>query len=81
MFSGSLVQSALNRQQQMQDAYYALARDTGGLATFDDNDLAAGVVRAAHAIAGYYLIGYYTSNTAADGRFRRVRISTAGRLR
>ena len=78
MFSGALMQSALNRQQQMQDSYYALARDTGGRATFDDNDLTTGIVQAARAVGGYYLIGYYTANPAADGRYRRVRITLTG---
>jgi VWFA-related protein len=81
MFSGAMVQAGLNRQQLVQDSYYALARDTGGVATFDDNALAAGIARAARAVTGYYLIGYYTSNMTVDGRYRRVRISTAGSLR
>jgi hypothetical protein len=68
----------LNRQQQMQDSYYALARDTGGRATFDDNDLAGGIVNAARAVSGYYMIGYYSGNTSADGRYHRVRIALAG---
>jgi VWFA-related protein len=78
MFSGTFMQSALNRQQQMQDSYYALARDTGGRATFDDNDLAGGIVNAARAVSGYYMIGYYSGNTSADGRYHRVRIALAG---
>ena len=75
MFSGTLLQAALNRQQQMQDSYYALARDTGGRAMYDDNDLTAGIVNAARAVTGYYMIGYYTANAAADGRYRRVKIA------
>jgi VWFA-related protein len=78
MFSGTFMQSALNRQQQMQDSYYALARDTGGRATFDDNDLAGGIANAARAVSGYYMIGYYSGNTSADGRYHRVRIALAG---
>ena len=79
MFSGALAQAAELKQQQSQDTYYALARDTGGRAMFDDNNLALGIARAAQAVTGYYMIGYYTSNTAADGRFRRVNVAvTAG---
>jgi VWFA-related protein len=81
MFSGALLEAGLNRQQQIQDSYYALARDTGGRATFDDNDLAAGMARAARAVTGYYLIGYYTSNPIPDGRYRRVRIALTGASR
>jgi VWFA-related protein len=78
MFSGMLLQAALNRQQQMQDSYYALARDTGGRAVYDDNDLAAGIVSATRAVTGYYMVGYYTANAAADGRYRRVKIALTG---
>jgi hypothetical protein len=44
----------------------------------DYNDLSAGIVQAAQAVTSYYIIGYYSSHTATDGRFRRVRISLAG---
>jgi VWFA-related protein len=80
MFNGTLVQAALNRQLQSQDSYYALARDTGGRAMFDTNDLSLGIVQAARAVTGYYMLGYYTSNTAADGRYRRVKIALSGGL-
>jgi VWFA-related protein len=75
MFSGALAQTATLKQQQAQDTYYALARDTGGRAMFDNNDLALGIAQAAHAATGYYIVGYYTSNTAADGRLRHVKIA------
>jgi VWFA-related protein len=78
MFSGALAQAATTRQQQSQDTYYALAKDTGGKAMFDNNDLSLGIVQAARAVTGYYMIGYYTTNTATDGRFRRVNISLVG---
>ena len=77
MFSGTIAQAATTRQQQSQDSYYALAKDTGGRAMFDNNDLSMGIVQAAKAVTGYYILGYYTTNTATDGRFRRVRISVA----
>jgi VWFA-related protein len=78
MFSGALAQAATIKQQQSQDTYYALAKDTGGRAMFDDNDLSRGISQAARAVTGYYMIGYYTTNPAADGRFRRVTIAVAG---
>jgi len=77
MFSGTLVQSALTRQLQSQDSYYALAKDTGGRAMFDQNDLSAGIANAARAVTGYYMVAYYTANPAADGRYRRVKITLA----
>ncbi len=75
MFSGTLAQAAIGRQQQGQDTLYALAKDTGGRAMFDNNDLALGITQAAEAVTGYYILGYYTKNTATDGRYRRVKVS------
>jgi hypothetical protein len=66
--------------QRSQDSLYALAKDTGGRAMFDYNDLSAGIVQAAESMTSYYLVGYYSSHTAADGRFRRVRVSLNGGL-
>ena len=80
MFSGTLAAAATTRGQQSQDTYYALAKDTGGRAMFDYNDLSLGIVQAAQAVTGYYMIGYYTANTATDGRFRRVKISLSADL-
>ena len=42
---------------------------------FDYNDLSLGIVQAAQAVTSYYMIGYYSTNTATDGRFRRVKVS------
>jgi hypothetical protein len=75
MFTGSGVQAMTTRFQQSQDTLYALAKDTGGKAFFDSNDLAYGIKQAADAMTSYYEVGYYPSRTVADGRFRRVKIS------
>jgi VWFA-related protein len=77
LFSGAIAQAAVIRQQQSQDSYYALAEDTGGRAFFDSNDLALGIARAAQGVTSYYIIGYYATNPAKDGRFRRVKITLA----
>jgi VWFA-related protein len=74
MFTGTSAQSVLNNLQRSQDTLYALANDTGGNAMFDSNDLALGIRQAADAFSSYYEIGYYPTNTSADGRFRRIKI-------
>jgi len=66
--------------QQSQDTLYALAGDTGGKALLDYNDLAKGIVRAQDSVSSYYIIGYYTSITTQDGKFRRIKISLNGNL-
>jgi VWFA-related protein len=75
MFSGALAEAATTRFQRSQDTLYALAKDTGGKALLDNNDLSLGIVQAARAVTGYYLIGYYTNNTDPDGKYRRVKVS------
>ncbi len=44
---------------------------------FDYNDLSMGIVQAAQAITSYYIIGFYSTHTALDGKFRRVKIALA----
>jgi VWFA-related protein len=75
MYSGAAALADVRDFQQSQDSLYALAADTGGKALFDSNDLAQGIQQAQQAISSYYVIGYYTTNTAQDGKFRRIRIS------
>ncbi len=75
MYSGTAAQANTSNFQQSQDTLFALAGDTGGKALFDTNDLTRGIVQAQEAISDYYVIGYYTTNTARNGHFRRVKIS------
>jgi VWFA-related protein len=75
MYSGGAAQANTSNFQQSQDTLYALAGDTGGKALFDNNDLTQGIVQAQESVSDYYVVGYYTSNTARNGHFRRVKIS------
>src|SRR2546426_2721039 len=75
VFNGNMAMSSITNFQRSQGSLYALASDTGGKALLDNNDLAAGIVQAEQAITSYYVIGYYSSNTNLDGKFRRVKIT------
>ena len=75
MYSGAAALATTANFQQSQDTLYALATDTGGKALLDTNDLEKGIVQAAESVSSYYVIGYYTSNPARDGKFRRIKIS------
>ena len=75
MYSGAAALAVTTNLQQSQDTLYALASDTGGKALLDYNDLAKGIVQAEQSISSYYIIGYYTTNTAQDGKFRRIKIA------
>ncbi|KAA6462003.1 VWA domain-containing protein [Acidobacteria bacterium AB60] len=78
IYTGAAANAVTANFQLSQDTLYALAADTGGKALFDSNDLDHGIVQAQNAISDYYVIGYYTTNTARDGKFRRVSIALAG---
>src|ERR1051326_158872 len=74
MYSGAAALATTTGFQLSQDTLYALAADTGGKALLDSNDLARGIVQAEQSISSYYIIGYYTTNTNQDGKFRRIKI-------
>jgi VWFA-related protein len=78
MYTGAASSAVSSNFQQSQDTLYALAGDTGGKALLDNNDLDHGIVQAQESVSDYYVLGYYATNTAKNGRFRRIRISIAG---
>jgi hypothetical protein len=80
MFTGSVATNMMNQFQRSQDSLYALAKDTGGKAMFDYNDLALGIKQAADAMTSYYIIGYYSTHLANDGKYRRVKVTLNGDL-
>jgi hypothetical protein len=51
-----------------------LAENTGGIAIVNTNDLGAGVKRVSDDLASYYLLGYYSTNSSHDGRYRRIEV-------
>jgi VWFA-related protein len=77
MFSGALAQQAITRLQQSQDTLFALAKDTGGKALVDYNDLSLGVRQAADAQRSHYVLGFYSTHIASDGRFHRIQVRLA----
>jgi VWFA-related protein len=80
MFNGQFASNAQTQFQRSQDSLYALAKDTGGKAMFDYNDLSVGIAQAAQTMTSYYLLGYYSTHISDDGRFRRVKITLNGGL-
>ena len=75
MYSGAAALATTTNLQQSQDTLFSLAGDTGGKALLDYNDLTRGIVQAQQSITNYYILEYYPTNTALDGKFRRVKIS------
>ena len=56
-----------------------MASDTGGKALIDSNDLALGIRQAQQDISSYYILGYYSSNAAEDGKFRKINVKLASK--
>ncbi len=75
MYTGGSALANTTRFQQSQDTLFALAGDTGGKAFLDNNDLTKGIVQAQQSESNYYILGYYTTNTALNGKFRKVKVT------
>ena len=77
MYTGGSSMALTSRFAQSQDTLYALAGDTGGKALLDYNDLTQGIVQAQRAVSNYYILGYYTTNTALNGKFRKIKVTVS----
>jgi VWFA-related protein len=75
IYNGATAMNTIRGFQRSQDALFTLAADTGGKALLDYNDLSLGIVQAQRASSSYYTLGYTPTNTAADGKLRRVKIT------
>jgi VWFA-related protein len=74
MFTGATVISQSQSRQDSRDTLATLAGDTGGRTFFDVGDLGKVFQTVQNDTSGYYLVGYYSSNTANDGAWRRVHV-------
>jgi VWFA-related protein len=79
-FSGSSMRASSSNLSGSQDTLFALAADTGGKAFQDSNDIALGIQEAQKDISSYYILGYYTSNAALDGKFRKIKVQIGKNL-
>ncbi len=57
----------------------SISADSGGFTVRNTNDLGSGIQRIANETQSYYLIGYNPTNTARDGRFRKIQVRLSGR--
>src|ERR1035441_10064796 len=74
IYNGAVFNSQRSAQLASQDTLYTLAAETGGKSFFDSNDIALGIQRTQDAMGSYYLLGYYSSNNALDGKFRKISV-------
>jgi VWFA-related protein len=59
-----------NRHEALRTA----ALNTDGLAVLDSNDIDKGLKRVVADLSSYYLIGYTSTNSKADGRYRAIKV-------
>ncbi|MCU1339520.1 MAG: hypothetical protein JWO19_5101 [Bryobacterales bacterium] len=78
-FTGTTQANRRSSTNSSQDTLYTLASDTGGKALIDSNDLALGIRQAQQDISSYYILGYYSSNAAEDGKFRKIQVKLVGK--
>ena len=57
-----------------QDSLRTLAADTDGLAVVNTNQIDNALKRIVADLTSYYLLGYYSTNTKLDGRFRNITV-------
>ena len=63
-------QSLRTRQDNMR----ILANNTDGFAVLNSNDIDKGLRRISDDLTSYYLLGYYSTNTKLDGKFRSISV-------
>jgi VWFA-related protein len=66
--------SLSNELRNSQDSLRTISEETGGFAAVNRNDFREAFTHIIQDNSGYYLLGYYSSDTRRDGRFRRVQV-------
>jgi VWFA-related protein len=57
-----------------QESLHTLAINTDGIALVNSNDLKKQIRRIADDLTSYYLMGYYSTNSKLDGKFRTIKV-------
>lgn len=79
-FSGSAQQNNLDANFNSQEVLATLSSDTGGKAFFDSNDFSPAFQRIQEDTSAYYVIGFRSTDTRRDGRYRKltIKVNRAG---
>ena len=73
-FSGRNVAQQFTQLASQQETLQALAVDTGGTAFTNTNDFGEAFDKVQKDISSYYILGYVSTNTARDGRYRSISV-------
>jgi VWFA-related protein len=71
-YNGGALMNNMNSNAATQEVMDTLSRDTGGKAFFDSNDFAPAFAQVQRDTSAYYAIGYRSTDTARDGKYRRL---------
>jgi VWFA-related protein len=63
------------RRREAEEGLVVLARETGGYAVLDNNNLGSIFTKVAEDAFSYYVLGYYPENFTNGGRFRKIKVS------
>src|SRR5262245_6456401 len=64
------------RLRQRSTSLRTMAVDTDGIAVVGTNEISRGLKRVVDDLSSYYLLGYYSTNTKLDGKFRSIAVRT-----
>ena len=73
-FNGAALTNNMNQNFDTQEVMATLSSDTGGKAFFDSNDFSPAFAQVQRDTSAYYAIGFHSSNTARDGKYRKLTI-------
>jgi VWFA-related protein len=74
LFTGSTINSQRATVNDSQETLATLAADTGGKVFLDSNDLALGMIQVQEQFRSYYILGYNTTNSNLDGKYRKITV-------
>jgi VWFA-related protein len=74
MFNGGAMDRQRSNLAGSQETLVTLSHDTGGKAFTDSNDLALALKQVQADTNIYYVLGYYSSNSKQDGKYRKIRV-------
>ena len=73
-YNGQSTLNDLNSNFTTQETLVSLSVDTGGRSYLDSNDFSRVFRGVQQDMEMYYLLGYHSTNTARDGKFRRITV-------
>ncbi len=73
-YNGTAIQNNFDSNFNTQEVMATLSSDTGGKAFFDSNDFSPAFERIQRDTSAYYVIGFRSTDTRRDGRYRRLSI-------